>query len=161
METIDSGTHSRRGFLTVGIAGAALAGLSPTLLSSQVHAETKETEKANEELVLKVCREIDPKDPTKLSDALADDFVFQLTDGQPLIQGKEAFTQFIKTFMAAYERAEFIVHRSHVIGNLVINERTDNFFAKEGGQNQSFHVSGFCLVKDGKIKEWKDYQLPD
>lgn len=148
---------SRRSFLGAGGAGLALAAFSP---SGKVHAETAEVEKANEALVMKLCKDISAVDPTKLAPLLADDFVFQLFDGTPLVEGKEAFLEFVTTFFAPFERAEFIVHRSFVIGNLVINERTDHFFAKEGGKDQTFRASGFSLVKNGKIQEWKDYAIP-
>lgn len=149
---------SRRGFMAAGGAGLALAALMP---QGKIHAETKEVEKANQALVQRMCDEISPQNPAGLSEFLADDFVFQLIDGQPLVEGKETFLKFVGTFFAPFESADFIVHRMHTIGNLVINERTDNFKAKEGGQDASFHVAGFCLVKDGKIVEWKDYGLPE
>ncbi|HIA47599.1 MAG TPA: hypothetical protein EYN96_06435 [Candidatus Hydrogenedentes bacterium] len=160
MEELSMNETTRRGFLAVGGCGLALAGIGG-IAPDAIHAESKAVEKANEELVLRMCANIDPKNPTSMAEYLADDIVFQLIDGQPLVKGKEKFIAFVSTFFSPFERAEFVIHRSHAIGNLVINERTDNFFAKEGGQDQSFHVSGFCLVKDGKIKEWKDYGLPE
>lgn len=160
MDKLTMNETTRRGFMAAGAAGMALAGLGG-FTPGAIHAETKAVEKANEQLVLKMCANIDPKNPANMAEYLADDFVFQLIDGQPLVEGKDAFLSFVGTFFKPFERAEFIIHRSHAIGNLVINERTDNFFAAEGGQDQTFHVSGFCLVKDGKIKEWKDYGLPE
>lgn len=148
---------SRRHF--VGVSG--LLASAAVVSGGEVHAETATVEKANEKLVNDMCKAIESLDTSKLEPFLAEGLVFQLTDGQPLIEGKETFLQAAAQFFTPYERCEFIVHRSHVIGNLVINERTDNFFAKEGGNDQSFHVSGFFLVKDGKIQEWKDYQIPE
>jgi limonene-1,2-epoxide hydrolase len=148
---------NRRNFLTAGAAGLALTALGGT---RQARAEISTIEQANLELVLAMCRDIANLDMTAMQSYFSDQIEFQLFDGQPIIKGLEAFTNFGNTFMTAYERAEFIVHRSHVLGNLVINERTDNFFAKEGGQNQSFHVTGFFVVKGGEIHEWKDYLVP-
>jgi limonene-1,2-epoxide hydrolase len=150
---------SRRDFLITGGAGLALAGLGGST-ANIAEAEMTDVENANKKLVLDMCKEIDPKHPDKLGKYLADDFIFQLFDGVPLVKGKDAFTKFVAEFFAPFERAEFIVHRCHAIGNLVINHRTDNFFAKTGEKDQTFIVSGFCLVKDGKITEWKDYGLP-
>ncbi len=148
---------SRRDFMAVASLGAAAAALGPSTAS----ADTKTIETANEKVVLDMCKTIESVDADKIAPYLADDIVFQLIDGQPLIKGKETFLKFTRQFFAGYKRAEFIVHRSAAMGSLVINERTDNFTAKEGGEDQSFHVTGFCLVKDGKIKEWKDYIVPE
>jgi len=145
--------------MAAGAAGAALATLG-TGSTPQVMADTTSIEQANLKLVMDACESISSVNPDDFEPYLADNFVFQLIDNQPLVKGKDAFIKFMKQFFAPFERAEFIVHRTHVLGNLVINERTDNFFAKEGGQDQSFHVTGFCLVKGGKIVEWKDYSVP-
>jgi len=156
MDISHSGLTRRQFIGSSGMVAAA------TLAGAEVaHGDTATVEKANEKLVLDMCKKIETVDVAQLAPYLADDFVFQLIDGQPLIKGKDTFLQFVGQFFSPFERAEFIVHRSHAMGNLVINERTDNFFAKEGGTNQSFHVTGFCLVKDGKIQEWKDYGLPE
>jgi limonene-1,2-epoxide hydrolase len=117
-------------------------------------------EKANETVVMSACKAIDALDVDEMGALLHDDFVFQLFDGQPLVEGKEAFLAFFRNFIAPFESARFEVHRSHVIGNLVINHRTDHFFAKEGSQNQTFEVTGFCVVKNGLLHEWRDYGLP-
>lgn len=160
MSNAENTGASRRQFLAAGGAGLALAGLGG-FKPSAIHAESKAVEKANEKIVLDMCAAIDPKNPRSVEKYLADDFIFQLFDGVPLIHGKEAFFKSIAQFFAPFNKAEFIIHRSHAIGNLIINERTDNFFAEDEAKNRSIHVSGLCLVKDGKIVEWKDYQLPE
>jgi len=150
---------SRRGFMAAGGAGLALAALAKQ--GPVAHAaEMTATEKANLDVVLKVCKEIEKLDLSLLEPYFADNIQFQLFDGQPIIDGRDAFMKFGAGFFAPYERAEWTVHRSHVIGNIVINERTDNFIAKDGGKDASFHVSGFMVVKNGKIEEWKDYGIP-
>jgi limonene-1,2-epoxide hydrolase len=154
-----SSFHStRRSFLSVGGGAAALAALGGTKTAAA--AEASEVEKANVELVRKICEDIATLDVDKLSEYLADEFQFQLIEGQPIIDGKEKFLAFIKGFAGPFERAEFELHRVHCLGNLVITDRTDRFFAKEGGQDQTFKVTGFHWVKDGKFYEWKDYSLP-
>lgn len=152
----------RRAFMTRAGLGALATGIgaATALKPGTASAELTSIEKANEQLVLDMCKAIEAVDVQALAPFMADTFEFQLIDGQPIIKGKEAFMGFAGTFFNQYESAEFIVHRSHVIGNLVINERTDNFKAKEGGNDASFHVAGFCVVKNGLIHEWKDYRLP-
>ena len=150
---------SRRGFLAAGTAGAAL--LTPAMLrAEEPETQESEIEKKNEEVVLKMCEEISHVDPAKLEPFFVYDFVFQLVDNQPLIEGNEACMAMGQHFFQAFERAEVVIHLSYVIGNLVINERDDHFYPKTGGDRTTFQVSGFFLVKDGKIVVWKDYALP-
>lgn len=150
---------TRRGFLTTGTAAAAL-GSASLLRADDSAAEKSETEKKNEAMIAKMCEEIAHVDPEKIAPFIGDDIVFQLIDGQPPIEGKEAFMAGGAQFFAPFERAEFIIHRSHAIGNLVINQRDDHFYPKNGGDRTTFSVSGFFVIKDGKIVEWRDYALP-
>jgi limonene-1,2-epoxide hydrolase len=150
---------SRRGFLATGGAAAALT-TAASLRADDAVAAKSETEAKNEKLITKMCAEIAHLDSAKIAPFIGDDIVFQLIDGQPLIKGKEAFLASGEQFFAPYERAEFIIHRSHSIGNLVINHRDDHFYPKDGGKRTTFTVSGFFVVKDGKIVEWRDYAIP-
>jgi limonene-1,2-epoxide hydrolase len=152
-------SFSRRGFLATGTAAAALSSAG-SLRADDATATKSETEEKNEKLVLKMCEEIAHLDNAKIAPFIGDDIVFQLIDGQPLVKGKEAFLAAGEQFFAQYERAEFVVHRSHAIGNLVINHRDDHFYPKDGSKRTTFTVSGFFVVKDDKIVEWRDYSLP-
>ena len=150
---------SRRGFLATGGAVAAL-GSASSLRADDAVASKSEVEAKNEKLIAKMCEEIAHLDNAKIAPFIGDDIVFQLIDGQPLIEGKEAFLASGEQFFAQYERAEFVIHRSYAIGNLVINQRDDHFYPKDGGRRTTFSVSGFFVVKDDKIVEWRDDSLP-
>ena len=150
--------HSRRSFLAASGAGLTLSAMAGSGAASA--AEASAVEKANVEVTRSICKDIATLDVDKLADYLADEFRFQLIEGQPIIEGKEKFLAFIKGFAGPFERAEFILHRIHCLGNLVITDRTDHFYAREGGTDQTFKVTGFHWIKDGKFYEWKDYSLP-
>lgn len=152
----DKTTTDRRRLLL----GFGAAGLGALALEGSARAQPSDVEKANEAVVMEACRAIDALDAERLGGLLHDTFVFQLFDGQPLVEGKGAFLDFFGSFVEPFKSALFEVHRSHVLGNLVINHRTDYFYAKEGGENQTFEVTGFCVVKEGLIHEWRDYLLP-
>ena len=156
---IHSNSVSRRGFLAAGSAAATLASAT-SLRADDKASVTSEVEAKNEKLIAKMCEEIAHLDNARIAPFIGDDIVFQLIDGQPLIKGKEAFLAMGEQFFSQYERSEFIIHRSHAIGNLVINHRDDHFYPKDGGKRTTFSVSGFFVVKDNKIVEWRDYQLP-
>ena len=64
-------------------------------------------------------------------------------------------------FMAGMKEIRWEIKRSHTMGDLVINERIDHFILPNGEDfpRSPFHVTGVFLVRDGKIKYWKDYNL--
>jgi limonene-1,2-epoxide hydrolase len=47
-----------------------------------------------------------------------------------------------------------------VIGELVIHERTEHYYAPGGKLDTRFHVVGLLVIKDGKIEVWRDYAIP-
>ena len=150
---------TRRNFLATGSVAAAIASASAVQAQDTPQANPKVEEK-NQQLIAKMCAEIAHVDGSKIAPFIDDDIVFQLIDGQPLVKGKEAFLAAGEQFFSQYERAEFIIHRSHAIGNLVINHRDDHFYPKDGGKRTTFTVSGFFVVKNDKIVEWRDYAIP-
>jgi limonene-1,2-epoxide hydrolase len=151
--------HSRRSFLMAGGGVAAASTIAMPSIASA--AEQSEAEKANEAVVRALCEDIATLDIEKTAGYLADEFRFQLFEGQPIIEGKEAFLKFIAGFTAQFKSCKFEVHRLHTIGNLVLTDRTDTFYPKAEGDPTVFKVSGFHWVKDGKFYEWKDYTLPN
>ena len=62
-------------------------------------------------------------------------------------------------FLSTRTSARFEMLRSVAVGNIVVNERIDHF-GKEEGPEDAFHITGFFLVKNGKIVEWRDYMMP-
>ena len=65
-------------------------------------------------------------------------------------------------FMTNMESVNWEILRSHVIGQVVINERIDYFNAPEGSKSPSmrFHIVGDFLIENGKIQVWKDWPMP-
>ena len=155
--TDQSKTTDRRALI---LGTGAIAGLAATVGTPAMASEMSTTEAANKATITKLYKAVDAMDAEKVAELLHDDFVFQLFDGQPLVEGKEAFLAFFRDFAKPFKKAFFEVHETHVIGNLVINHRTDYFYAKEGGEDQTFEVTGFSVVKDGLVHEWRDYGLP-
>jgi limonene-1,2-epoxide hydrolase len=144
--------------LAFGATGALLSFLGtahadePAL--SQIEAD-------NTKIVNDFCAAWATLDAAKIAEFAGDKIVYQVIDNMPLVKGKEGLTKFITPFLASVEKADWEIKRSHAIGNLVINERVDNFYFK-GDKKKDAHykVVGLFLLKDGKIQEWKDYRLP-
>ena len=152
----------RRAFLAGagGIAGlASLPGCAP--LSDAVSSRGKtELELTNERLVTQFCLDWSTMDADHLAEYLDDDIVYMMFEGRPDIIGKQAFIDLIAPFFTTMQRVEWKMLDSKVIGDLVINERIDHFYAKNPKRSMHFGIAGFFLVRNGKIKIWRDYNMP-
>jgi len=68
-----------------------------------------------------------------------------------------------KAFMDAFaqqapvESGEVIVHHIAANGNVVLTERTDNFYDKDGKQIISITLMGVFEMDGAKIVSWRDY----
>ena len=151
------GNTNRREFLAAGGMGAALvlaAGESRADDSSATAAE-----QANEKVVNEFCAIWETMDIDKIMGFLDDKIVFRMIDNMPFIEGKPAMIDALGQFLATRKSARFEMLRSVAVGNIVVNERIDHF-GKEEGPEDAFHITGFFLVKNGKIVEWRDYMMP-
>ncbi len=121
-----------------------------------------ELEIANETLVTDFCRDWSLRDVEALRPYLAEDLLYQITPGQPLIESRAEFEQRMGAWLRGLESVRWDILRSYVIGPVVLNERIDYFNAPEGSKSPSmrFHVVGHFLVEDGVIKVWKDWPIP-
>jgi limonene-1,2-epoxide hydrolase len=117
----------------------------------------QETE--NERLVSQFCHDWAKQDVDHLAEYLDSDIEYQMYEGRPDIIGKDAFKQELREFLNRLKDVEWEIYRSYAIGELVINERIDHFIDED--ESKSFHlpIVGVFLVRDGKIKMWKDYSL--
>ena len=59
--------------------------------------------------------------------------------------------------MHPIETAEVIVHHAAAHGNVVLTERTDNFFDMDGKQIVSIKLMGVFEMDGPKIIAWRDY----
>jgi limonene-1,2-epoxide hydrolase len=119
-------------------------------------------EKANETLVNNFIRDYATRDVDVLSGYMADDIIYQISEGQPEVVGVEAYRKRNAEMFAGLERIDWRVLRSFAIGQLVINDRIDDFFPKPGSRvpRMRFRVSGYFLIADNKIKVWRDFGYP-
>ena len=154
---LHSALASRRTFIaTAGSAAAVAAFVRP---GSANAADISDIEKANEKVVNDFCAAWESLDADKLGSFLTDDATFRMIESRPRVDGRDAIVGGIKGFLANAKSARFEMIRSTVMGNTVLNERIDHF--DMGERQMAFHITGFFLVKDGKIQEWQDYTWPD
>ena len=119
-------------------------------------------EAANEKLVNDFCRDWSLRDVEQLRPYLAEDLLYQIAPGQPLIESRDQFENQMGAWLKGLESVHWEILRSHVIGPVVMNERIDYFNAPEGSQSPSmrFHIVGHFFIEDGLIKVWKDWPIP-
>lgn len=156
MSTSDGSTN-RREFLAAGGLGAGLL-----LAAGESRADdsgASAAEQANEKVVNEFCAIWETMDIDKIMGFLDDKIVFRMIDNMPFIEGKPAMIDALGQFLATRKSARFEMLRSVAVGNIVVNERIDHF-GKEEGPEDAFHITGFFLVKNGKIVEWRDYMMP-
>jgi len=151
---------NRRDLLTLGTAGLLLSLTETSLADDDANVEPSQLEQDNAALVTDFCKSWSTIDVDQIAGYLDDKIVYQMFEGMPEIKGKEDFIKRIKPFFAAIDRVEWDILRTHTIGNLVINERVDHFYRKDDKPDMHFPVAGFFVVKDGKIRIWRDYGMP-
>jgi len=114
----------------------------------------------NERLVTQFCLDWAKRDADLLVEYLAEDIEYQMYEGRPDIVGHEQFKKELGGWLKGLKEVEWEIHRTHSVGELVINERVDHFISDDA--NKTFHlpIAGVFLVRDGKIRMWKDYSMP-
>jgi limonene-1,2-epoxide hydrolase len=108
-----------------------------------------------DEVVTEFCKLWASPDPEQLASYFTEDAIYHNIPMDP-VQGREAITEFIAGFTAAFDGIDFQVHRQVSDGSVVMNERTDVMRRKDGGQIP-LPVTGVFEVVDGQITAWRDY----
>ncbi len=162
MDNIDqTGRISRRTVLAAAGGLAACSTVSTGGNDSVSEASVKsELEIENERIVTQFCLDWSTRDVNLLADYLADDIVYQMFERRPDIIGRDAFVKELGGFLQNLKEVEWEILRTYSIGELVINDRIDHFIGEDEKRSMHFSIAGYFLVRDGKIKIWKDYSLP-
>jgi limonene-1,2-epoxide hydrolase len=158
----DSGFSSSRRNILTGAAAAGLTACGGDAMTEAKEPVKNELEIANETVVNNFCRDWALRDIEALRPYLAEDLYYQITPGQPIIESRDQFEKQMGAWLKSLESVRWEILRSHVIGQIVINERIDHFNAPEGAKMPSmrFHIVGDFLLEDGVIKVWKDWPIP-
>jgi limonene-1,2-epoxide hydrolase len=73
----------------------------------------------------------------------------------PTLHGKDAAREFLSQMTGEGVRIAWTVHRQATDGDVVLNERTDEFWF--GEVHIALPVAGVFEVHDGRITLWRDY----
>ncbi len=116
-----------------------------------------ETEKANEELVTRFCRDWSRQDAEHLTTYFTEPFEYLVWEGGPVITTREEFIRQMGPFLKKLKSVDWEIVRSHAMGPMVINERIDHFYAHDSKYDNHPRLAGMFIVRDGKIAIWRDY----
>ncbi len=142
---------ARRELLVTGAFGAAAAGLAAPAAAA---AEPTAAEAANVKMVADFFGSF--TDLEKPKNFLAPDCSVRFDEKQTPIIGHAAFDAALKAGIGA-GKASVTVLSASAKGPIVMNERVDTITVP-GKPAQVFKVVDALLIRDGKIKEWTDYQ---
>jgi limonene-1,2-epoxide hydrolase len=125
-------------------------------------AEQAALERANDALVAGFVRDYATCDADVLSRYVADDIVYQITTGMPEVVGIEAFRKHNANMFKGLDKVEWVNLRQFTIGQVVINDRIDEFYPYPGSSTprMRFRVAGYFLIENNKIKVWRDFPYP-
>ena len=139
---------------------AAAAHTGPRIVLTE--AQQAALEKANAELITNFVRDYATRDAEVLSRYVADDIVYQITTGLPDIVGIEAFRKHNDGMFKGLDKVEWVNLRQFAIGQIVINDRIDEFYPYAGSKTprMRFRVAGYFLIENNKIKVWRDFPYP-
>ena len=161
--------HINRRDLFMGAGLFALLGMNEAmagghtgpreLLSEEQQAAL---EQANDKLVADFVADYAKRDAGVLDKYVSDDIIYQITEGMAEVVGREAFFKHNDNMLKGLEKVDWINVRQFAIGQVVINERIDEFYPFPGSRvpRMRFHVTGYFLIKDGKIQVWRDFTYP-
>jgi limonene-1,2-epoxide hydrolase len=119
-------------------------------------------EKNNAELITNFVADYAARDADVLSKYVADDVVYQITTGMADIVGIDAFRKHNANMFSGLDKVEWVNLRQFAIGQVVINDRIDEFYPFPGSKipRMRFRVAGYFLIEDNKIKVWRDFPYP-
>jgi limonene-1,2-epoxide hydrolase len=100
------------------------------------------------------------KDATLLATYLADDFAYQMIEGEPDLIGPAQFVATLGNVLPAFKAIDMHIRRIECYGHLVMVERYDRMTGADEAHNMNFEVAAVLMVCDGKIKALRDYPIP-
>ena len=120
----------------------------------------RKIERDNEDLVRRFNQAWSNKDVDGIVALVADDVKYMVHEGGRTVDGKAELITVLTDFMKLWDRIHFEVLKIHVIGPLVVHERTEDYYGKDGHPDWHFWIAAMLVIQDGKIRIWRDYSMP-
>jgi len=117
-------------------------------------------EPANIALVKNFFADWAKRDAELLSTYMADDFAYQMIEGEPDIIGPAQFVATLKDVLPQFVEVDMHIRRIECFGHLVMVERYDRMTGKDEAHSMNFEVVAMLVVQDGKLKMLRDFPVP-
>ena len=117
-------------------------------------------EAANIEIVRNFFADWSKRDATVLARYLADDFAYQMIEGEPDIIGPAMFVETLLNVLPTFTEIDMQIRRIVAYGHIVLVDRYDRMVGKDEASSMMFEVVGMLTVQDGKLKSLRDYPIP-
>lgn len=115
-------------------------------------------EQDNEKIARAFVNALGQKDMSKVSALLSDDFTFQNGMNPKRQQGQKVFTDWWYSMVSNATLLKPSIERLSVMGATVLVE--GKFHYQDADTDMTFRDTKFIHIKDGKIYEYQEYQLP-
>jgi limonene-1,2-epoxide hydrolase len=119
---------------------------------------SKEAE--NIELVQNFFSDWSKRDATVLAKYLADDFAYQMIEGEPDIIGPAMFVETLINVLPSFNEIDMHIRRIAGYGHIVMVDRYDRMVGADEASSMMFEVIGILAVQDGKLESLKDFPIP-
>jgi limonene-1,2-epoxide hydrolase len=146
---------TRRGFLTAGAAACAALASNARVEAAEPTAE----ENANVQIVRDFCAAWPTKNLDKMTSYLAENVTIRWSERMAFINGKATAVERMKRIIDNAEKVELDLVDVYPKGPLVLNDRWDR--TTRQGKKTQHRLSSIFFIKEGKIVEWLDYDMPD
>jgi limonene-1,2-epoxide hydrolase len=100
------------------------------------------------------------RDASVLAAYLADDFAYQMIEGQPDIIGPAQFVDTLGPVLPSFVEIDMHIRRIVAYGHIVMVDRFDRMVGKDEAHSMNFEVVPTLIVRNGKIKALRDFPLP-
>lgn len=137
---------------------AAAVGMPAPLGAAWMPKDWTATEKANVKVVEQFERAWEQKNVDALVALFAPDALIRASAHTPQPPSNPAALRAMATKFLSAGSVKFTTLETVAVGPMVINNRIDRLTMPDGGV-QDIYFMGVFFLKDGKIKEWLDYEV--
>jgi len=100
------------------------------------------------------------RDASLLATYMADDFAYQMIEGEPDLIGPKQFVATLKDVLPGFVSIDMHIRRIVSYGHLVMVDRHDRMIGADKAHSMNFEVVAMLTVQDGKIKMLRDFPIP-
>ncbi|MGI9342288.1 MAG: nuclear transport factor 2 family protein [Gammaproteobacteria bacterium] len=117
-------------------------------------------EAENVEVVRNFFADWSRRDAALLARYLADDFAYQMIEGEPDLVGPAQFVATLEHVLPGFVEIDMHIRRIESFGHLVMVERYDRMIGEDEAHSMCFEVVAILVVEDGKLKMLRDFPIP-